>query len=165
MAVDGSSRQYRSARLPSVDSFAGGGGLFGSLSGFAEGGHVSGPGTSTSDSIPAMLSDGEFVVNAKATKKHRAVLEAINAGHVPAFAAGGIVRGGTFATSTTYAPSLSVNVAGSGNPRQDADLAAQIADHVDRTLKANRPDTFRRSQAQALTKQAQDMQRAGRRNG
>jgi hypothetical protein len=32
------------------------------------GGHISGPGTGTSDSIPAMLSDGEFVMTAKAVK-------------------------------------------------------------------------------------------------
>ena len=31
----------------------------------AEGGQISGPGTGTSDSIPAMLSNGEFVINAK----------------------------------------------------------------------------------------------------
>ena len=31
-------------------------------------GHISGPGTETSDSIPAMLSDGEFVMTAKAVK-------------------------------------------------------------------------------------------------
>ena len=34
----------------------------------AGGGPVNGPGTSTSDSIPAMLSDGEFVMNAKAVR-------------------------------------------------------------------------------------------------
>jgi hypothetical protein len=38
-----------------------------------------------------MLSDGEFVVNADATKKHRALLEAINTGKVGKFAAGGSV--------------------------------------------------------------------------
>jgi hypothetical protein len=32
------------------------------------GGHISGPGTGTSDSIPAMLSDGEFVMTARAVK-------------------------------------------------------------------------------------------------
>ncbi|MDM1760708.1 tape measure protein [Acinetobacter sp. 251-1] len=37
--------------------------------GFATGGHVRGPGTSTSDSIPAMLSDYEFVTKASAVKK------------------------------------------------------------------------------------------------
>ncbi len=31
-------------------------------------GYISGPGTETSDSIPAMLSDGEFVMNAKAVR-------------------------------------------------------------------------------------------------
>lgn len=46
--------------------------------GFSTGGHVSGPGTGTSDSIPARLSDGEFVVNAAATKRNRGLLEAIN---------------------------------------------------------------------------------------
>lgn len=32
------------------------------------GGHISGPGTGTSDSIPALLSDGEFVMTAKAVR-------------------------------------------------------------------------------------------------
>jgi hypothetical protein len=31
-------------------------------------GQISGPGTGTSDSIPAMLSDGEFVMTAKAVR-------------------------------------------------------------------------------------------------
>lgn len=44
----------------------------------ARGGHVSGPGTSTSDSVPAMLSNGEFVVNARATSMFPGLLETIN---------------------------------------------------------------------------------------
>lgn len=48
--------------------------------GFAEGGLVRGAGTSTSDSIPARLSNGEFVVNAEATRRHLADLVAINGG-------------------------------------------------------------------------------------
>lgn len=36
----------------------------------ATGGYISGPGTSTSDSIPAMLSTGEFVMNAKAVQHY-----------------------------------------------------------------------------------------------
>ncbi len=32
------------------------------------GGEVTGPGTGTSDSVPARLSDGEFVLTAKAVK-------------------------------------------------------------------------------------------------
>jgi hypothetical protein len=44
----------------------------------ARGGRVSGAGTSTSDSIPAMLSNGEFVVNARATSMFPELLETIN---------------------------------------------------------------------------------------
>ena len=35
---------------------------------FASGGEIMGPGTPTSDSVPAMLSDGEFVMNARAVR-------------------------------------------------------------------------------------------------
>lgn len=51
---------------------------FALIKGFSTGGYVSGSGTGTSDSIPARLSNGEFVVNAQATKRNRALLEAIN---------------------------------------------------------------------------------------
>lgn len=44
----------------------------------ARGGYVNGPGTSTSDSVPAMLSNGEFVVNARATSMFPNLLETIN---------------------------------------------------------------------------------------
>lgn len=46
------------------------------------GGRVSGPGSSTSDSIPAWLSDGEYVVNAQAVRQPGALdlLEALNEG-------------------------------------------------------------------------------------
>jgi predicted nucleic acid-binding Zn-ribbon protein len=44
----------------------------------ARGGRVSGAGTSTSDSVPAMLSNGEFVVNARATSMFPELLETIN---------------------------------------------------------------------------------------
>jgi TP901 family phage tail tape measure protein len=58
----------------------------------AAGGYISGPGTGTSDSIPLMGSNGEFMVNAKQTAKNRPVLEAINSGaDFPRFAQGGPV--------------------------------------------------------------------------
>lgn len=62
---------------------------------YAEGGYVDGPGTSTSDSIPARLSKGEFVVNAEGTKENLPLLVAINGGWGNTggrkFAAGGVV--------------------------------------------------------------------------
>lgn len=44
----------------------------------AEGGFVDGPGDAKSDSIPAELSKGEFVINAEATEHNRPLLEYIN---------------------------------------------------------------------------------------
>jgi hypothetical protein len=59
---------------------------------FAQGGLVRGPGTEMSDSIPAMLSDGEFVVNARSTRLFQPILSAINASaNLPGFAMGGLV--------------------------------------------------------------------------
>lgn len=46
---------------------------------FARGGYVAGPGTGTSDSIDARLSNGEFVVTAEATRRYgRSMLDAMN---------------------------------------------------------------------------------------
>ncbi|MFE3795608.1 lytic transglycosylase domain-containing protein [Nocardia tengchongensis] len=45
---------------------------------YAAGGDVFGEGSSISDSIPAMLSNGEFVVNAQSADRHRSLLHAIN---------------------------------------------------------------------------------------
>jgi hypothetical protein len=70
-------------------------GLFGGGGGVAAatGGYITGPGTGTSDSIYARLSNGEYVINAKQTKKHRRLLENINRGLIPHFATGGPVTG------------------------------------------------------------------------
>jgi plasmid maintenance system antidote protein VapI len=55
------------------------------------GGYISGAGTGTSDSIPAMLSNGESVINAKSTAMFGGLLSAINvAGGGKKFARGGI---------------------------------------------------------------------------
>ena len=82
------------------------GGLFGfknggQVKGFAAGGLVAGPGGGRSDSIPALLSNGEFVANAQATRNNRPLLEAINAGsfnlkRINKFADGGIVPADQF---------------------------------------------------------------------
>lgn len=51
------------------------------LKDITDGGKISGPGTETSDSVPLMGSDGEFMVNAEAVKMPgvRKKLERINA--------------------------------------------------------------------------------------
>ena len=51
---------------------------------FADGGYIRGAGTTTSDSIPTMLSDKEFVVRASSVAKYgTGFLDAINAGVLP----------------------------------------------------------------------------------
>ena len=88
------------------------GSFVGSMFGFAKGGKVSkkhhyatggsvhGSGSGTSDSIMARLSNGEFVVNAKAAQANMGLLQAINGGdgvaptsNIPKYAQGGSVNG------------------------------------------------------------------------
>lgn len=66
----------------------------------AMGGYITGPGTGTSDSIPAMLSNGEFVIRSAAVNQiGRGTLEAINAGRIPQFSDGGSVDDTVAATA------------------------------------------------------------------
>ncbi|GHA35012.1 phage tape measure protein [Devosia pacifica] len=137
----------------------GGGGLLGGLFGFSQGGIVEaaagglirGPGSGTSDSIPARLSDGEFVVRASQTAKHLDVLRAINDGKVAAFATGGLVgdgpairaandnigsvHGNATPTNVTITSNVTVNTTG-GKPEQNDDLARQTAKHVENQVRA-----------------------------
>lgn len=62
---------------------------------FADGGYVKGAGSGKSDSIPAYLSNGEFVINANSTKQYLPLLELINGNRKSVgigFANGGIVN-------------------------------------------------------------------------
>jgi phage-related protein len=75
-----------------IDSAAGAG----AVAGFARGGAVRGPGSATSDSIPAWLSAGEFVVQAAAVRHYgQGVLHALNNMILPlrGFRLGGLVDG------------------------------------------------------------------------
>lgn len=59
----------------------------------AQGGMISGPGSGYSDSIPTLLSDGEFVVNSRSTRLFQPLLSAINnTGNLPQFAVGGQIN-------------------------------------------------------------------------
>lgn len=60
--------------------------------GFASGGSIRGPGTGTSDSILARLSNGEYVVRAAAVRKYGLqTLHDMNNMRMPGFASGGLV--------------------------------------------------------------------------
>jgi hypothetical protein len=97
----------RARAAASEASSLGGGGDGGS--GFATGGYVRGAGSGTSDSIPAWLSNGEFVIRAAAVRQYGlSFLRAVNGMRLnprqmkvgmPAFAMGGLVD-----TSSRLAP-------------------------------------------------------------
>lgn len=82
--------------------------------GFATGGYIMGPGTSTSDSIPAFLSNGEYVLTADAVQNvGLPLLDAVNSGRVGHFATGGLVRAngsGSKGTAVPVGNSVTLNV-------------------------------------------------------
>jgi len=68
----------------------------GIIKNFMPGGNVTGPGTGTSDSIPAMLSNGEYVIKAKSVQKYGIeTFDALNSGR---FANGGSVNASALIT-------------------------------------------------------------------
>lgn len=84
---------FSSAPLPGSAGASGALRVTPGATGFSGGGQVHGSGGPTSDSIPAMLSDGEFVVRAASARKNLALLHRINrsGSAAPRFANGGMV--------------------------------------------------------------------------
>ncbi|MET7648376.1 phage tail tape measure protein [Streptomyces sp. NPDC005426] len=95
------------------------------------GGPISGPGTGTSDSIPALVSNGEYIVKADAVRKYGvAMLDRVNAKR---FADGGLA-------GFTYTPTSTAVLGGPGDAKERydslieklkaafADLAKALAD-------------------------------------
>lgn len=117
-----------------------GGGLGGLISGlfqwagFASGGYVTGPGTSTSDSIPARLSAGEYVLRAEAVRRVGVdFLHALNGGLFGprwsgprlAAASGGLVP--EVAQAPAAAPSQAVRIVNVIDPGMAADYLNSAA--------------------------------------
>ena len=94
---------------------------------FASGGYVSGPGTGTSDSVPARLSNGESVINARSTSMFGPLLSSLNqAGGGIAFnpAAGGQRDGYEFLASAVAAGMKTVKL------RVGVDEVTRVQDRV-----------------------------------
>jgi len=104
---------------------------------YADGGYIVGPGSATSDSIHAKLSNGEFVVNAAATAKNRGMLESINSGAgVDAwqhFATGGYV-GSSPVMKSGEAATVSVSPTIVVNGANDAGTSASGAAAANKTM-------------------------------
>ena len=79
--------------------------------GKAAGGMVHGPGDGTKDTFLTPTANGEFIVNSRATARHRHLLEAINSGgRVRGYAEGGYVGGGRglVGANTTQRPMVQI---------------------------------------------------------
>lgn len=105
------------------------GGLVGKLQKYASGGFVSGPGGPRTDSIMAMLSNGEFVVNAAATNKYLPLLQAINSGSLSGSGPSSVQEfSGTTPSGNSELASPTVNII--VNPSQgmnERELATKIS--------------------------------------
>jgi hypothetical protein len=133
-------------------------GMLPGLFGFAGGGMINGDGTPTSDSNLALVSDGEYIVNAAAASKNKALLSAINSGKAPSF------RGASqaaFLSSNSYSPSVNVHVEGGAADRQ---LAAKIANHVNDAVNRTAPIGFRSSGPQQHASAASSLSKAHSKN-
>jgi hypothetical protein len=106
--------------------------------GLASGGMVSGYGSGTSDSIPAMLSNGESVINAASTAMFKPLLSTINViGGGRRFAQGGIADAGF---NQTQAMNELTNALGSAQqaPIKTYVLASDVSTQMamDRAIKS-----------------------------
>ena len=96
------------------------------ISGKATGGFISGPGTSTSDSIPTMLSNGEYVLNAAAVRRLGVpYLNQLNHG-TNGYADGGLVVPGYAASSSGVA--MTQTAAAAATPAGNINLNVQALD-------------------------------------
>ncbi|MFG1465253.1 tape measure protein [Xanthobacter sp. DSM 24535] len=114
----------------------------GATFGFAGGGLVRGPGTGRSDDIPARLSNGEYVVNARDARRNRGLLDRINSGQVQRMADGGsvgrIITANTAiaprpVAGVTFAPSTTIDARGSTMSREE--MASILAQSQRETLR------------------------------
>lgn len=125
--------------VQTVQAAAGGG----SIRRLDGGGGVSGPGTTTSDSIPAYLSDQEYVIKAQSARKiGRAGLDWLNAG-MPGYAEGGGVDNnerGPGSYSVTYDPNtggafINGNLFPPGSPILDDPEIKRLVEESKRGMK------------------------------
>ncbi|MGK8939624.1 hypothetical protein ACRS81_02240 [Stutzerimonas stutzeri] len=84
------------------------------INGYATGGHIRGPGTGTSDSILARLSNGEFVMRAAAVRAYGPdFMHKLNGLQIPRFAEGGLADTATnLQTAPRNLGSLDISVGG-----------------------------------------------------
>jgi hypothetical protein len=118
---------------------------------FADGGVVRGPGTGTSDSIPARLSNGEFVIKASSVNKFgKGFFDMLNSGQLPAFASGGLV---------TRKPKVAPGFATGGQVTVASnDVTVNVINNSSQPVKARQEQDPRTGVVQVIL---EDLQRGG----
>ncbi|MGC6393063.1 tape measure protein [Pasteurella multocida] len=115
------------------------GGLFGAVGGVvtaATGGYITGPGTGTSDSIPARLSNGEYVIRAASVSRYGVdFLHAINRGQLRKYSTGGLVS--MPKVSTSKEPGLTQAMQNNGGIHA---VASPV--HIQQTLAVDSAELF-----------------------
>ncbi|MFC1219488.1 tape measure protein [Pasteurella multocida] len=115
------------------------GGLFGAVGGTvtaATGGYITGPGTGTSDSIPARLSNGEYVIRAASVSRYGVdFLHAINRGQLRKYSTGGLVS--MPKVSTSKEPGLTQAMQNNGGIHA---VASPV--HIQQTLAVDSAELF-----------------------
>ncbi len=123
--LEASERTYTSRVVTRYETIGDRPGIAPQLTGYATGGHISGPGTGTSDSILARLSNNEFVIRSAAVDHYGpGLLHAINSMRLPRFASGGPVGG-----SNMSAPTMMGGVVELG-PKSLARLSANVVNNI-----------------------------------
>ena len=118
-AVEAYSRAVQ--QTPSPPTGGGQNRMFGGMTYRASGGFVRG-----TDSIPAMLSPNEFVINAKSSRQFASQLNAMNAGSNPVFRQ----EGGPSVSNTVNVGDININ----GGPTSD-DTARKVVSHIKREFR------------------------------
>ena len=113
---------------------------------FAKGGYISGAGGPTSDMIPAMLSNGEYVVKASSVSSYgKGMLDAINSkrfatgGLINAYAIGGTVGNndsGALNDNSVY--NINVSAATNANPDEIAQAVMKAIQREKGSMSTNR---------------------------
>ncbi|MCX7062847.1 MAG: hypothetical protein NTZ11_18420 [Gammaproteobacteria bacterium] len=126
---------FGSNAIPAAIGIALVSGAIGALLGnkFASGGYVDGPGTATSDSIPALLSNGEYVIRADAVNRvGRSLLDNINNGSVSRFARGGAVGTALMGSGRSQPAKVNLSITNTGTPARVQ--SASVREEADGSL-------------------------------
>lgn len=134
----------------------------GKVLGFEDGGLFKGAGGPRDDANLVRISDGEFIVNAMATRRALPLLQAINSGHAPGFANGGLVGAALATEADPHAGarallSLGHSPGGLGGGERRSPVNAITIGHIDASVNAPFAES---AQLRQVAVQQRQMERA-----